>query len=575
MDRNKIAEVLNNTGRLLELKGENFFKVRAYYDAARTIETLEDDPAVLVSENRLGEIKGFGRALTQKITELVTTGRMIYYENLKEEFPNSIMDLFRLKGLGPRKISVLYRELGIKSIEELRQACKNGRLLGIKGFGEKTQKRILESVDTALKYSESHHYSEAIQLARLMAEYFKKRAKTDSYSIAGSLRRKMEVVKDIDIVAGSKDPEGVLQAFIRMDAVERVEGRGDTKASVLMTGGIGADLRVVTPEQYPYALHHFTGSREHNTALRHIARKEGCKVNEYGIFRDDVLIKCKDEKQIYEVFDMDYIPPELRENMGELEVAVKGTLPELVRDKDIKGVIHVHTTSSDGHNTLEDYVVSCMQRGYSYLGVADHSVSAFYARGLKTDDISRQHEEIDRLNEKYKAFRIFKGIEADILADGSVDYGDSILSRFDFVIASVHSSFNMDAKDMTNRIKKALHNRHVNILGHPTGRLLLMREQYRVDLDSIIYSAAEEGVAIEINANPYRLDLDWRYCRKAKEAGCSFVICPDAHSTDGINDVEYGINTARKGWLTAADILNSLSASEFLSFLCSIKNRRQ
>ncbi len=575
MDRNKIAEVLNNTGRLLELKGENFFKVRAYYDAARTIETLEDDPSVLVSENRLDQIKGFGRALTRKITELVTTGRMIYYENLKEEFPGGIMDLFRIKGLGPRKISVLYRELGIKSIEELRQACENDRLSGVKGFGEKTQERILESIDAALRYSESHHYSEAIQLARLMAEYLEKSTKADSYSVAGSLRRKMEVVKDIDIVAGSKDPEGVLEAFIRMDAVERVEGRGDKKASVLMAGGIGADLRVVTPEQYPYALHHFTGSREHNTALRHIARKAGIKINEYGIFRGSDLIQCKDEKQIYEVFNMDFIPPELRENTGELDAAVKGALPELVRDKDLKGIIHVHTTSSDGHNTLEDYVVSCIQRGYSYLGVSDHSVSAFYAGGLKTDDIKRQHEEIDRLNEKFETFKIYKGIEADILPDGSVDYGESILSRFDFVIASVHSSFNMDARDMTNRIIKALRNRRVNILGHPTGRLLLMREQYRIDLDSIICAAAEEGVAIEINANPYRLDLDWRYCRKAKEAGCSFVICPDAHSTEGINDVEYGINTARKGWLAAADILNSQSAGEFLNSLCSMRNRGQ
>ncbi|NLL04393.1 MAG: PHP domain-containing protein [Clostridiaceae bacterium] len=309
-----------------------------------------------------------------------------------------------------------------------------------------------------------------------------------------------------------------------------------------------------------------TGSKEHNTALRHIAKKQGVKVNEYGLFRGDEIIKCNDEKDIFKVFGMDYIVPELRENNGELEAASINQLPKIIEDEDIKGILHVHTTYSDGTNTIEEMVKHCIELGYSYIGITDHSKSAYYAGGMLEDDIRRQHEEIDRLNEKYNNFKILKGIELDVLPDGSLDYGEDILSLFDFTIASVHSSFNMDEDKMTQRVLKAINNKYVTILGHPTGRLLLSREPYKINLGEIIKVCASENVFLEINANPYRLDMDWRLLKGAKEEGCKFAICPDAHRVEGINDIKHGINTARKGWLEKGDVINTLDASEVLLF---------
>lgn len=557
MDKHDIARILNDIGMLLEIKGESFFKSKAYYDAARKIELLEEDLESLVKEDRLKDIKGFGKALTQKIAELVTTGRLGYYEDLKDSIPPGLIEMTKIQGLGPKKVRTIYERLGITTIGELKYACLENRLINLPGFGQRTQEKIMEGIENLGKYAGRYHFPLAMYLAKEIIKSLKENGLVIRCSEAGSLRRKKEIVKDIDIIASSNDSEAVMNAFTEHPLVEQVTSKGDTKSSVILVEGINADLRVVTDEEYPYALHHFTGSKEHNTALRHIAKQEGIKINEYGLFKGDKLIGCSNEEDLFNVFGMEYIPPELRENNGELEAARKGKIPMLVKEEDIEGILHVHSYYSDGANSLEELIEECIEKGYSYLGISDHSQSAHYARGLKIDEIKRQHEEIDRLNSKYTDFKILKGIELDILPDGSVDYDEEVLSWFDFTIASVHSSFKMNEEQMTERIIKAMRNKYVTILGHPTGRLLLSREPYKVNINDIIKVAAQEKVILEINANPHRLDLDWRYCKAAKEAGCMFVISPDAHRIEGLDDIQYGINVARKGWLTKDDIINT------------------
>ncbi|MCR4434861.1 MAG: DNA polymerase/3'-5' exonuclease PolX [Clostridiales bacterium] len=567
MDQHEIAALLNNIGMLLELKGESFFKSKAYYEAARTIELLEEDIGTLVKKDRLKDLKGFGEALTQKIAELVHTGKLEYYEKLKESIPAGLMEMLKIPGLGPKKVRAVYEHLGITTIGELKYACLENRLTKLPGFGEKTQSKILEGIDRLGKYEGQYLYPHAAKLASKIVKSLRESGLVIRCSVGGSLRRKKEVVKDIDILASSNQRDEVMELFTKHPLVAQVTSRGDTKSSVVLEDGINADLRVVNDNEYPYALHHFTGSKEHNTAMRHMAKQEGVKMNEYGLFKGDDNIVCTSEEEIFKYFGMSYIPPELREDNGEIQAAKNGTLPPLLELKDIKGIFHVHSIYSDGSSSIEDLVRYCMQKGYSYLGISDHSQSAYYAGGLKEDRIKKQHEEIDALNLKYPGFLILKGIELDILPDGGVDYNDEILSWFDYTIASVHSSFQMEEDKMTERVIKAMKNRFVTILGHPTGRLLLSREPFKIDMGEIIKTAAEEGVILEINANPHRLDLDWRYCKAAKEAGCKFAICPDAHRVEGIDDLEYGVNIARKGWLTGKDVVNTLEADAVKALL--------
>jgi len=567
MDKRDIANILNEIGMLLEIKGEVFFKSKAYYGAARTIELLEEDIETLVKEDKLKELKGFGEALTRKITELVTTGHLGYYEKLKESIPSGLPDMLRIQGLGPKKVKTIYEKLGITSIGELKYACLENRLLKLPGFGGKTQEKILEGIENLGKYAGQFYYFHAMNLASQLLESLNNSGYVIRCSEGGSLRRRKETVKDIDILASSGNPSVVMDVFTSHPLVIDVTSKGDTKSGVILSDGIAADLRVVSNEEYPYALHHFTGSKEHNTAMRHMAKQDGIKMNEYGLFKGEELIQCSTEEDIFNVFGMTYIPPELRENNGEIEAAKEGRLPVLIENRDIRGVFHVHSFYSDGSNSLEELVKACISKGYSYLGITDHSQSAYYAGGLKPDDIKRQHEEIEGLRKKYPGFYIFKGIELDILPDGGIDYDDEVLSWFDFTIASVHSSFKMDEDRMTDRVIKAMRNKHVTVLGHPTGRLLLSREPFKINLNEIIEIAAKEKVILEINANPHRLDLDWRFCKAAKEEGCKFVISPDAHRAEGIDDIQYGINVARKGWLTGKDVINTMEAWEIKSLL--------
>ncbi|MDI3309968.1 MAG: DNA polymerase/3'-5' exonuclease PolX [Thermoanaerobacterium sp.] len=562
MDKKTVINILNEIGLLLELKGENPFKSRAYYNAARTIEVLDDDIEKLIREDRLKDVKGIGDALNKKLTELITTGRLEYYENLKASIPEGLIEMLKIPGLGPKKIKTLYDKLDIKTVGELEYACNENRLVELPGFGKKTQKKILEGIQFIKQFSGQHLFMDAYLEATSLKQYLIDSGLTIRCEIAGSLRRRKEIVKDIDILATCDNPEKLMDVFTKYEGMKDIVAKGETKTSIILKSGINVDLRVVKDEEYPYALHHFTGSKEHNTAMRHRARQMGIKMNEYGLFKGDLLIKCRDEDDIFKSLGLQYIPPELRENMGEIEAAEKGLLPVLIDEKDIKGVFHVHTIYSDGANTLSTMVNAARDRGYKVIGITDHSKSAFYANGLKEEDILRQLDEIDELNSKYTDIKILKGIESDILKDGSLDYDEDILRRFDFVIASVHSNFKMSKDDMTERIIKAIKNKYTKIIGHLTGRLLLARDGYDLDVYKVIDSAAEYGKIIEINSSPYRLDLDWRYIKYAKEKGVKFAICPDAHRIEGLDDVKYGVGIARKGWLEAKDVINTYDFDE-------------
>ena len=564
--REDISRILDEIALLLELKGENPFKSRAYQNAARHIESLDDFDS-LVAEGKLSTVKGIGEALTAKIMELITTGRLTYYENLKAEIPPGHREMLRIPSLGPRKIRTLFERLQIESIDELENACKEDRLINIPGFGKKTQEKILAGIEHLKRYQQRHLYADVIQEAEMLLDYVLKHPDTVSANIAGSLRRCNETVKDIDIIASSRQASALGDYFAGLPLVQSVTAKGETKVSVILTSGINSDLRIVESDVFPYALHHFTGSREHNTAMRGRAKKMGLKMNEYGLFKGEAHIPCRNEKEIFRALGLQYIPPEMRENMGEIEAAETSALPHLIEEGDIRGLFHIHTSESDGASSLEALVKKAKEMGLKYIGISDHSQAAYYAGGLAPETVKRQHELIDTLNARETPFHIFKGIEADILPDGRLDYDDDVLSRFDFVIAAVHSYFNMPETAMTDRIIKALANRHTTMLAHPTGRLLLAREPYAVDIRAIIDSAAENNKILELNALPQRLDLDWRHCIYAKKKGVAIAINPDAHHLDDMSAIRYGVNIARKGWLERRDCINCLELDKIRTLL--------
>jgi len=571
LTKETIIQILEEIATLLELTGENPFKSRAYQNAARNLEKSEVDFDELVKENRLTEIEGIGEAISKKLTELIQTGKLEYYEKLKDSVPPGHLEMLKIPGLGPKKIHALYEQLGVKDVGELEYACLENRLIDLKGFGEKTQDNILAGIAKLKVYKERRLYAEVAVEAEVLLEYLKRDKSILSISIAGSLRRGNETVKDIDILAASKNPEKLGGHFTSYERIETVTANGETKVSVVLKSGINADLRIVTSAEYPYALHHFTGSKEHNTAMRGRAKDMGLKMNEYGLFRGEKNIKCANEEELFATLKLQFIEPELRENMGEIQAAEKNELPKLVEEKDVRGIFHVHTNFSDGGETLENMARAAREMGLQYIGISDHSRSAYYAGGLQIEDIKKQHELIDKLNKKLKPFHIFKGIEADILPDGSLDYDEKTLARFDFVIAAVHSNFNMPAREMTARLKKALQNKYATMLAHPTGRLLLSREPYAVNLEEVIDTAAKFGKAVELNANAHRLDLDWRHCIYAKRKGVKIAINPDAHQIAGLRDVSFGVKIARKGWLSSEDCLNCMSLVRMKEYLARNK----
>ena len=573
MDRHELARIFNEIGTLLELQGENPFKSRAYYNAARTIENLSADLEELLREERLAEIPGFGPAVIQKIKEWSQTGSIAYYENLKSAIPSGLVELLGIPGLGPKKINQIHQALGIDNLEELEAACAANRLAALPGFGAKTQEKIAAGIGFFKEHRGEYLLFEAMAQALALRERLAGHPLVERAEIAGSCRRCKEIVKDLDLVAGTPDPDGVIRFFNEFSEVARVVAWGSTKSTVILRSGMQVDLRAVAPREFPHALQHFTGSKEHNTALRHLAKEQGYKVNEYGLFRGEETLYCPDEASIYETLGLRYIAPELREDRGELEAAAADRLPRLVEREQLRGLFHVHTTYSDGGGSLREMVLATRAKGYSYLGISDHSQVAVYAHGLTREKLLLQWAEIDRLQEEFPDFRIFKGIEADILPGGALDYDAEILSRFDFVIGSIHSQFRMSRAEMTQRFLTALDNPYLTMLGHPTGRILLGRPGYEVDLEAIIAKAAERRVMIELNANPYRLDLDWRWCRRAKEMGVMLAINPDAHSQSELDLARQSLPLARKGWLEAEDILNTRSAVAVAEILAKLKNR--
>jgi len=563
-----VAEALEDLAVLLELQGENAFKVRAYQQAARTILSLEDDLLELAQTGRLSRIRGIGKTLAAQIGELVLTGRLEYLNQLRSSFPLGLLEMLQVPGLGPKKVRALHEQLGLTNLGQLEYACKENRLVGLKGFGTTTQANILKGLENLKKYRGRHLWAEAEKIARELSAKLGACPEIGRVEVAGSFRRLKEVVKDLDLVAVSTEPLKVVRYLENLDLVESFNGGAATKFSFRLDSGLNADLRLVSAEAFPFALHHFTGSKEHNTLMRRRAKERGLKLNEYGLFDQAGRTRAViDEAGVFSLLDLPFIPPELREGWGEIEAAEQGALPDLVKVSDLKGLFHIHTNYSDGSMSLREVVARCRDLGYQYAGISDHSQSASYAGGLSLEALDRQFEEVEKIRADNPDFGLFWGVEADIRPDGSLDYDDEVLARFDFVIAAIHSKFSLSEKEMTDRLIRGLKNPFVTILGHPTGRLLLAREPYALDLPAVLAAAAEEGVAVEINANPHRLDLDWREMRRAKSLGLKMIICPDAHSPEGLLDARYGLNVARKGWLTPGDLLNCLDRGETARFL--------
>lgn len=564
-----VARALDDVAAMLEITGDNPFRIRAFENAARAVEDLSEDLAPLVESGELLEVRGIGKSIFADVKSMLETGTFDEYEKLRKKVPSGVLEMLRVSGMGPKKVKAVYDKLGVKSIDELEQAGRDGKLAVLPGFGEKTQTNILLAVSRYRKYSQRFLFNAAHDEASAILDAMRRVRGVKHSMIGGSLRRCRETIGDIDILATAEDAEPVMDVFTSLPNVATIIGKGPTKSSVVMNSGIHVDLRVVKDEEFPAASHYFTGNKEHNTEVRARAKKLGYKLNEYGLFKGERAVALKDEAALFARLGMDYIPPELRENAGEIEAAEAHTLPKLIELDDIRGTFHCHTTYSDGRSTLREMAEAAKESGLEYLGIADHSQTAVYAGGLTKTSVKKQLHEIEKLNEEFSPFVLFAGIESDILADGRLDYGDETLASFDHVVASVHGQFTGTEAQMTKRIVVAVSNPFTTMLGHPTGRLLLARDGYPVNLIAVFEACAAHKVFIEINAHPYRLDLDWRHLRTAREMGVQFVINPDAHHTSEIGYFRYGVGVARKGWLEKDDVFNTLTTAAVRRALAS------
>lgn len=564
--KKEVVELLEQFALLLELKDANRFKIRAFQNGARALETEPAELSDLMKPKELEKIKGIGKGISTIVRDLWENGKSTEFDDLKSEFPETLFELFNVPGLGAKRVKVLYEKLGIESLGELEYACTENRLVDLDGFGVKSQEKVLKGIEHLKKTAGYYLINVAKFHAKRLTEYLKKQKGITKIEIAGSIRRHKEIIRDIDILVSAKDPQKIHDAFVKYKEVESVVGHGETKSSVTLKAGMNCDLRTVKESEFPFALQYFTGSKEHNVELRSYAKRKGYKINEYELTKDGKRIACKSEEEIYKKLGLHYVPPEARENRGEVTLVQKKEFPRLVEEKDIKGIFHVHTTASDGAASLEEIVKASEKLGYEYIGISDHSQSAFYANGLDEKRIFEQFKEIDALQKKVK-IRIFKGIEADILPDGKLDYPDKILKEFDFVIGSIHSVFNKPEKETTRRLARAMENKYLSFVGHPTGRLLLGREGYALNMKEVIECAKKEDVCLELNASPHRLDVDWRVLHAVREQGVSVSINPDAHSLEGLKDVCYGVGIARKGWLTSESVVNAKPLNQIEKYL--------
>ena len=574
MTKDEVAAALDEIGTLLELKGENTFRSGAYHNAARTVQQLDGDLKQLVAEAKLSDVRGIGEALSLKITTLVTTGALPYLEELRASIPAGLVTMLRLPSIGPKKVKTLFDTLGLDTIEKLKAACEAGEVAKQKGFGAKTQQKILEGIAFLGTVGNRVRIDLALPLGLALLEQIRALPGVIRAELCGSLRRRRETAKDIDILVSSATPQPIMDEFVKLLGVVQIVAHGPTKSSVVASTlvhgekvTLNADLRVVTDEQFPFALHYFTGSKEHNIRMRQRAIDHGWLLNEYGLGSETHRVPAKTEANIFAALGLAYIEPELREDTGEVAAAEAKKLPALVADNDIRGVFHNHTTYSDGTASLEEMALASKALGFEYFGVADHSQSLTIARGMPPSVVKKQWAEIDRVNAKLTGVTILKGIECDILEDGSLDYEDELLAGFDYVVASVHSLFGMPEEEMTARVCKAIAHPAVTMLGHATGRLLLKREGYKINLDAVLAAAAKHGKMIEINAQPSRLDLDWVHVKRAKAMGIPIVINPDAHSPGELDLFRFGVQVARRGWLTKDDVFNTRGLADVMKEL--------
>ena len=575
MTKDEVAAALDEIGTLLELQGESPFRTNAYHNGARAVQQIEGDLKELVAAGKLVGIRGIGEALRDKITTLVTTGKLPYLDDLRAAVPPGLVEMLRLPGVGPKKIKFLYDTLGIDTIPKLQAACESGEVAKLKGFGAKSQEKILDGIRFLGTVGNRVLFAEAYPLGLALLEQIRQFPGVTAAELGGSLRRRRDTVKDIDIVCAAADAGPIMERFVKLPEVMQVVGQGPTKSSIVAgydTGHghkvvLNADLRVVTAEQFPFAVVYFTGSKEHNIRLRQRAIDRGLSLNEYALAGDEKNVKCADEAAVYQALDLQWVPPEMREDTGEVELAEKSAPPNLLEPGDIRGVFHNHTTASDGTASLEDMALAAKKLGYEFFGVGDHSRSLTVANGLTPDRVRAQWAEADALNAKLKGVRILKGTECDILLDGTLDFDDDLLAGFDYVVASVHTHFALPEDQQTDRICKALSHPAVTMLGHATGRLLLRREGYKANIEKVLQAAAKHGKMIEINAQPSRLDLDWTHVKRAKALGIPLVINPDAHSTGELALVPFGVNVARRGWLTKDDVFNTRPVGEVVKEL--------
>lgn len=579
-----IASKLREVYQLMQLAGENRFKAIAFDKAALTVDGMSDDINEYINNKNLTDIKGIGKSIAEDIYVYAETGKMPVLEAFREKIPPGLLKWTEISGLGPKNILKIHETFGITEIDELKEIINNGELAKLPGLGGKSAEKIQKSIEWMEKYDERCRLDEAQKIADDIFESLRDLEGVQQIEVAGSLRRSKETIGDIDILIAADETHipGLFDVFTNHGRVTEILGKGDTKSSVRTTDGRQVDLRIVKPENFAAALMYFTGSKEHNVEMRSRARNKGMSLNEYGLYKLkedgetnwDAPQDFKTEADIYQLLGLNFVPPELREDRGEFDIFEAQKELDLVTDDDIRGVIHAHSTWSDGKFSIKEMAEACLDRGYEYLGITDHSQTAAYAGGLKPDEVKQQWDEIDQLNEEFKSagknFVIFKGIESDILADGSLDYENDILEGFDFIIASVHQSLEMPEKKMMERFRNAIKNPFTRMIGHPTGRLLLKREESKIDLNELVALAAEHNTAIEINANPRRLDLDWKFGNKAKEVGMMTSINPDAHNIDGIDLMKYGVRIARKGKYEKERVLNTKSAEEVLRFFESI-----
>jgi DNA polymerase (family 10) len=560
-----VSDIFNQVADLLDIEGANQFRVRSYRNAARTVSSLPQNVSDMVESGKdLTELPGIGKDLAGKIKEIVETGSLAQLEELQGKTSPELSKLMKLEGLGPKRVKALNQNLGITTLKELKEAAQQGRVRELDGFGEKTEKAILEELDESEgeEKEERIKLMEAEQRARSLVEYLEKTQGIKQITVAGSYRRRKETVGDLDILVTCKKGASVMDRFVDYEDVKKVVSKGTTRSTIILRSGLHVDLRVLPQVSYGAALHYFTGSKAHNIAVRKLGVKKKLKINEYGVFKGKKRIAGKTEKEVYDEVDLPYIEPELRENWGEVEAAQKERLPDLAVLDDLQGDLHAHTKATDGHATLKEMADAAKERGYHYLAITDHSKRVTMARGLDAKRLSEQIEEIDRLNEKLKGIVLLKGIEADILEDGSLDLPDDILKELDLTVCSVHYNRKLSRKKMTERVIRAMDNPYFNIFAHPTGRLINERGPYEIDLERIMEAAKERGCFLEINAHPDRLDLADRHCKMAKEMGLKLAISTDAHSTADLDFIRYGVDQARRGWLEADDVINTNSPTE-------------